>query len=45
MTTMATARTTMFQNAEQDKSRIAIQEEKKDQSVDEEDNNYIRKYC
>ena len=33
----------MFHNAAQEKERIAIHEEKKDQAVDDEDDTFIRK--
>ena len=41
MTAVTTTRATMFQNTPQEKGRLAIQEEKKDQLVDED--NFIRK--
>ena len=43
MATVSTARPTMFHDAAQDKERISIREEKKDQTADDDGNNFIRK--
>lgn len=43
MATVSTTRPTIFHDAGQDKERISIQEEKKDQAVDDDGNNFIRK--
>ena len=42
-TTVSNTRATIFHNATQGKGRITLREEKKDQTVDDEDNSFIGK--